>query len=157
MAGVDELKFDNWQVLSPSERLEVLQKAENKIAEIEHRESCPIITKDMPEGHFGYYSPNSKAITINVQYIYSADFNSYKETLDTLIHEGRHAYQDYNISEREVHPRSGELANWKWNEDVIGYQSAELFGFKTYAMQPVETDARAFANDILNRYINRTA
>lgn len=157
LTGVDELKFENWQTLTPSERLDVLQKAEYQIAEIEHREPCPITIKDMPEGHLGYFSPSEKTITLNEKYLNANDANSYIETLDTLIHEGRHAYQDYNMTEREVHPRGGEVTNWKWNEYELGYQDAMFYGFEAYAMQPVETDARAFAEDVLKDYLTRTA
>lgn len=157
LVGIDELKYENWENLSPDERYQALQDAESRIAEIEHREFCPLELKALPEGHYGYYSPVDKTITLNSRYVNDSDFGSYKETLDTLIHEGRHAYQDYNMTEREVHPRGGEVTNWKWNEYEIGYQNAELFGFKAYAMQPVESDARAFAEDVLNAYLNKTA
>ena len=156
LAGVDELQFENWQNLSPIERHQALLDAECVIAQIEHREFCPIKLTELPDSHFGYYSPSDKSITLNSRYVNGSDFGSYKETLDTLIHEGRHAYQDYNMTEREVHPRGGEVTNWKWNEYEIGYRDAELFGFEEYAMQPVEADARAFAEDVLNAYLNKT-
>ena len=75
--------------------------------------------------------------------------------MDTLIHEGRHAYQDYNLNEREVHPRSGDVSNWRLNEERFGYQDAEHCGMKAYALQPVEADARAFAEDVLKQYFNK--
>ena len=90
-------------------------------------------------------------------YIKDNDSISFKQTLDTLIHEGRHAYQDYNMTEREVHPREGEVNMWKWNENDIGYQDANFCGFEAYAMQPVETDARAFAEDVLKSYFEKIA
>lgn len=157
MSGHEELKYENWELLSPNERLNILQNAEYQIANIEHREPCPILVKELPENEFGFYSPYTRTITVNERYLNDSDFNSYKETLDTLIHEGRHAYQDYNLTEREVHPRSGEVNNWKWNENEIGYQNADKFGFEAYAMQPVEADARAFADDVLKAYFNKTA
>ena len=80
----------------------------------------------------------------------------YEDVLDTLIHEGRHAYQDYNLNVRETHPRHGEVANWNLNE-FYGYQDVENCGFKAYAMQPMETDARAFAEDVLKCYQEKTA
>lgn len=157
LADVEELKFENWQTLSPIERHQILLNAEYKIAEIEHREFCPIELKELPEGHYGYYSPADKTITLNSLYVNAGDFSSYKETLDTLIHEGRHAYQDYNMTEREVHPREGEVNMWKWNQEEIGYQDCALVGWEIYAMQPVESDARAFAEDVLKNFNNKIA
>ena len=56
------------------------------------------------------------------------------------------------MTQREVHPRSGEVTNWIKNAHEWGYQSAELLGFEAYEMQPVESDARAFAEDVLNKF-----
>ncbi len=36
----------------------------------------------------------------------------FMEVLDTLVHEGRHAYQDYNVNVYEIHPRHSEVASW---------------------------------------------
>lgn len=157
LSDIENLKYDKWESLSLNERYQALVDAECKIAEIEHREPCSIELKELPEGHFGSYSPVEKTITLNTRYVNDSDFQSYKETLDTLIHEGRHAYQDYNMTERQVHPRDGEVNIWKWNEYDLGYQNAMLCGFEAYAMQPVETDARAFAEDVLNNYFEKTA
>lgn len=157
LAEMDEIRYENWVELPIEDRQIVLQDLEYRIAEIEHREPCNLNFKDMEAGKHGFYSPSMKDITMNINEVMSDSFHDYKETLDTLIHEGRHAYQDYNITEREVHPRSGEVTNWKWNEYQIGYQRAELFGFKAYAMQPIESDARAFAEDVMNEYLSRTA
>ena len=33
-----------------------------------------------------------------------------------------------------------------------GYQNAQLWGFKAYWMQPIEADARKFAEDVLTAY-----
>ena len=77
--------------------------------------------------------------------------------MDTIVHEGRHAYQDYNLHGREVHPRQGDLSKWKSNEFEYGYQDAMLCGFKAYDMQPMEADARAFAEDVLKQYQEKIA
>ncbi len=157
LSDIEELKYDKWESLSLDERYQTLVDAECRIAEIEHRDPCPIEFKELEEGYYGYYSPVEKTITLNTRYVNSDDFYSYKDTLDTLIHEGRHAYQDYNMTERQVHPRDGEVNIWKWNENELGYQNALLCGFEAYAMQPLETDARAFAEDVLNNYFEKTA
>lgn len=157
LTDVEDLQYENWQQLSTSNRRQVLIEAECRIAELEHRSPCEINFSELPPGHLGFYSSHDKSITLNTRYIEANDFESYKETLDTLIHEGRHAYQDYNMTEREVHPRTGEVTNWRWNQYDVGYKNAELYGYEIYAMQPVEADARAFAEDVLNEYFNKNA
>lgn len=157
LSDIDELKFENWKELTPSEREDVLQMVEYKIAEIEHRNPCQLNFQEMPYGSLGYFDPISKEITLNSRYVNSDEYVGYQETLDTLIHEGRHAYQDYNMNEREVHSREGEVNMWKWNEQEVGYQVCDLVGWEIYAMQPVEADARAFAEDVLKNFNDKIA
>lgn len=151
------IRYDNWLNTEYDGRCEALREAEVKIAEIEHRPACEVKFQCMEECHLGYFNPSDKTITINSAYIFSDSPSAYREVLDTLIHEGRHAYQDYNMYGREVHPRAGEVNMWKWNENDIGYQTVALCGFEIYAMQPVETDARAFAEDVLTSYFEKIA
>ena len=152
MAQIEGLEFYEWKELPFDERVDLLQNIENEVALIAHRPSCPIQTESLGKGYFGYYSPESKTITINSDYIQSNDISDYKEVLDTIIHEGRHAYQYYNLTEREVHPRQGDISNWKANEFDYGYQDAKTQGFAAYFLQPQEADARAFAEDVLKQY-----
>lgn len=155
MTCIEGLEFSEWKELSYEERMEVLQKVEFKIAEIAHRPACHVSSKSLGEGHYGYYTPGTNSLVVNSDVMSSNSFSDYKETLDTLIHEGRHAYQDYNLNEREVHPRSGDVSNWRLNEERFGYQDAEHCGFKAYVLQPVEADANAFAEDVIKQYFNK--
>ena len=155
MTRMEDLEFSEWKELSFNERVDVLQRVENEVSRIAHRPACPIQTENLGKGYFGYYAPESKTITINSNYIQSNEISDYKEVLDTIIHEGRHAYQYYNLTGREVHPRQGDLSNWKANEFEYGYQDVAFYGFKAYEMQPLETDARSFAENVLNNYNNR--
>ena len=157
MTKMEDLKFSEWKELSFNERVDVLQRVENEVSQIAHRPSCPIQTESLGKGHFGYYSPESQMITINSDYIKSNNLSDYKEVLDTIFHEGRHAYQYYNLMEREVHPRQGDLSNWKANEFEYGYQEAKTQGFAAYYLQPQEADARAFAEDIVKQYQDKMA
>lgn len=154
MGQMDELHYDRWEKLSFDKRMEVLQLLENEAAKIAHRPSCVVVSQSLGEGHYGFYEQGTNCITINEDYVKLAD--CYEDVLDTLIHEGRHAYQDYNLNVRETHPRHGEVSNWNLN-DLYGYQDAEHCGFKAYQLQPVESDARAFAEDVLKCYQEKTA
>ena len=151
MLEIKGCRYEDWKNSTPEERLNTLKSMEVRIAEISHRPSCEIHTKSMSEGHLGYYSPGTKTITLNSNYL-KGDYESYKNCLDTVIHEGRHAYQDYNLTHRQVHASPGDITNWKINQQGYGYQSAERFGFKLYWMQPVEADARKFAEDIVKKF-----
>ena len=149
MLRVVGLEYDKWKELSFDKRMGVLQQLENEVAKIAHRPSCDVVSQSLGEGHLGYYEQGSNCITINKDYVESTE--CYEAVLDTLIHEGRHAYQDYNLNIRETHPRHGEVSNWNLNE-LHGYQDVEHCGFKAYQLQPLESDARAFAEDVVKSY-----
>lgn len=153
LESMPELDYSNWKEMSVEERVAVIQEAEIKIAEIEHRPPCPIVLEPMGELTFGNFSFADKTIILNSDYLESNSFNDYKETLGTLIHEGRHAYQDYNMNERQVHPRGGIVDNWQFNGYDMGYLDCETFGFELYSSQPLEADATAFARDVLSNYL----
>lgn len=148
---IKELDYSEWAGKTIEEKYDALQLAENSIAEIEHRPACEIKLHSI-DAH-GYFDPETKTITINTDEVNLNDFHSYKEVLDTLIHEGRHAYQDYNLTERQVHPRLGEVANWQYNEHEVGYLDCQTFGYELYAIQPVEADAQAFAGDVIKKFL----
>ena len=94
MTRIEGLEFSEWKELSFNERVDVLQRVENEVSQIAHRPSCPIQTESLGKGYFGYYSPESQMITINSDYIKSNNLSDYKEVLDTIFHEGRHAAGD---------------------------------------------------------------
>ena len=93
---IPELKYENWEHLSPEERIDALQRMETLTAEIEHRPMAPIVGEQMGSSTYGYFSPEDGMIHINLDYLTNNSYESYCETLDTLFHEGRHAYQTFN-------------------------------------------------------------
>lgn len=151
----EEIKYENWIELELPEKEMVLNNLEEQIAEIEHRPACPIHLEPLDKGLWGGYNPDTKDITINSLYVESSDFGTYREVVDTLIHEGRHAYQDYNVNVSEVHPRHSEVAGWAENMEggKWGYwgDCSSLLGQRLYEQQSIEIDARNFASDIINR------
>lgn len=163
LADCEALKFDYWRELGLSEKEYILNDLEAKIAEIEHRPPCPIRVVDMPSNVFGGFNPDSKTIDINAAYIErsSYDTDMFREVLDTLVHEGRHAYQDYNVNVCEIHPRHSEVASWaetmeggKW-----GYygDTSTWLGQRLYEQQSIEIDARNFAADVLDKFEQKIA
>ena len=161
-----ELRPENWVELSLEDKVAVLNDLECKIAEIEHRPACPISAKDMGPierhgdnlfGSMGVHTTSiwGESITVNSRLLNSDNPLYFKEALDTLVHEGRHSYQNYNLYEREIHTSQGDLTNWRRNLDGFGYQNAQKCGFKLYWMQPIEADARKFAEDVLTAYYKK--
>ena len=158
LADCKELDHGKWQQLEMSEKEYVLNDLEHKIAEIEHRPPCPVRIVNLPHRTFGGYNPETKTIDINSIYVKMSDVDKrqFREVIDTLIHEGRHAYQDYNVNVCEVHPRHSEVISWaetmeggKWG--YHGDVSTKL-GQRLYEQQSIEIDARNFAADVLDKF-----
>ncbi len=154
---IPELQFENWQNLEVDERVDVLQQLENEVAEIEHRPPMEITAEPLPDGVMGQCGEDG--ITISESVLASDSYDMYRENLDTLFHEGRHAYQRYNITlsymgEAPVERNEVLVESWKDNLVEMGYEDGnwpgfEDVGFLHYLNQPVEVDARAFANEAM--------
>ena len=171
MVSVEEIRFDNWKDLSLEQQVDVLNKMERCIANIEHRPAGIISTKDLDAKTYGYQLGDS--IVINSKYlnVSASSPEMLEQMLDTLIHEGRHRYQYYNVDERLVHDSLAEVESWRENFYKLGYNDGSpiyliefgpvgLFtndrlsnlGERLYYYQPIEIDAREFASDVLHEY-----
>ena len=164
---VSELKFENWNKLTLAERKDVLNKVEQHIASIEHRPPLVVDLEKMPLKTLGYQSALKHKIALNSEYVRSNNPNIHREVIDTIIHEGRHAYQHYNVDVKTIHESSAEVETWRENfydsrykyyqstgqKIMIPYNDGKLHNvdFRLYYYQPVETDARNFTKDVMTR------
>lgn len=148
-----ELQYENWVNLDLSERVEALNEFEAQIAAIAHRPAIEVHAEDMEDNLRGYF--NGTGVYINDDLVSSNTPEAYRSTIQNLLHEGRHAYQDYNIYVQEVEPISTMVDAWRINLEELGYESGDYLFFKDigymrYYTQPVEVDARMFAETALN-------
>jgi hypothetical protein len=146
------LTEDKWKTLGVEDKIGVLQSVENEMAAREHRYPCEVTTKPMPseEGSvvFGGYDPVGKGIVINSQQLEAGSEygDNCSEHLDTILHEGRHAYQDQAVDGLIEHEDKDELSQWRDNKMPGHYIKYEQ-NPRRYMDQPIERDARAFAAD----------
>ena len=147
----EKLDDSKWQTLSYDERKEVLQKVEEYEARKTNRSPASFQTKDgMPIVSRGYYSPSTNSITQNYQYTMA---NTSETSLKNVLHEGRHAYQWDCVKNPQNHPEVDpkQIEEWKANFDnYISASSAE--DKMQYYMQPVEQDARGYADTEVEQY-----
>lgn len=167
LEGVEEIKNENWQNLSLEQKEEVLNKIEQHIAGIEHRPALKVELENLPERTLGYQNASEHKIALNSRYVGSSDPNLRKEVINTIIHEGRHAYQHYNVDVKCIHESGAEVETWRENfydsqykyyqstgqRIIIPYNDGSLHNvdFRLYYYQPVEIDARNFADDVMKR------
>lgn len=171
MTNIEDIRFENWKDLTLEQRVNVLNEMEQHIAAIEHRPAATISSEKLEDNTFGYQSNDS--IVINSTYLEQSSTNpqALDKMLETLIHEGRHRYQQYNVEERLVHESPAQVETWRENFEELGYKDGSpipiieigpigLFtnerlsdlGFRLYYYQPVEVDARNFASDVMSGY-----
>lgn len=162
------LRFENWSQLSVEQRVQTLNSLERMIADIEHRPAATVSAEKMSPENLGYQTGES--IVINESEIINSGNSpeGLDRLLDTLVHEGRHRYQNYNVEERMVHESKAEVDSWRQNYEW-GYKGGDpeyvnIMGFhytndglketgaRLYYYQPVEIDAREFAADAMEAY-----
>lgn len=164
---VSEFRYENWTKLSLEERTDVLNRVEQKIAEIEHRPALSVGIEEMGRGDLGYQCASEKRIALNSKIVGLNTPEAHRLVVETIIHEGRHAYQHYNVDVKCIHESASEVKTWEKNfyDPVWGYyqyhgqkiyapnNKGQLrdIGFILYEQQPVEVDARNFTSDISSK------
>lgn len=154
--GMDELNPFSWSGLSVEQRVDVLNSIDEKIAGITKRTPCRIEAVELEDNLNGLAFPDGR-IYLNRRLLNDCSRAGLSQCLETLLHEGRHAYQNYNLNVRVVEQNSERVESWRLNHEM-GYEDGEsgLFdykdmGFKRYLTQPVEVDARVFAESVLDK------
>lgn len=145
LGSLSEIQPETWAQLDSSQRLEVLQTVEGTMAEIQGRPGVPVSAEDMPPGVFGGYADGK--ITLNSSYLDSGD-SDVREMVDTIVHEGRHAYQDYAVENPGFDPNTEQVNAWAENLKPGNYLDAEHYGEELYQGQPVESDAWQYAGAV---------
>lgn len=182
-----ELQFENWRGLDVDQRLAALNDLERCVAEAAKRPAVTVESERLPPTTMGYClsEEHQQRLVLNEVWLERDDLGSYRETLDTLFHEGRHAYQNYNIAGNEVEQNKALIEAWRDNielwdgythsdrpsdymvdryRDVVFRDGVDLkavirwifppysdLGFEEYYLQPVEVDARMYAECMIDR------
>lgn len=153
-----DLQYDNWKNLNVNERKKALNEFEKRIAEVEMRISMPVEYEKLRDGFMGY--TDGRKLVVSERVLKSNGYSDYKETMNTLFHEGRHSYQHYNLHVRRTEQSDETFNAWVINEKKLGYSSGNVSfpfnlseslrqkGYYKYYTQPVEVDARLFAETV---------
>lgn len=105
----------------------------------------PLGFEPMPFHQMGAYNPVDNTIMLNSSLLEMSDPH---ELLDTILHESRHAYQEYAVEHPcNVNVDTATLAQWE--ENFNNYVDSTL-DFEGYFNQPIEVDARNFAEQTIN-------
>lgn len=151
---IPELQYGEWKELGIDQRTEVLNAFEQEIAKIEMRDAMPVEHEATKPSLMGYYNGTKLVISDNL--LGDDSYNAYREVMDTLFHEGRHAYQFYNLDVARTEASTEMVEAWRVNIQELGYEKGRNTllsnaGFYRYYIQPVEVDARLFAETVVNK------
>lgn len=146
LSQIKEIQPDNWENLSEGEKRVALQKVETQMAEIQGRPSAELKVAKCKPGELGRYDGQTNQIVIAED---SFKKDGVKELVNTTVHEGRHAFQQYAIQHPEAHDNSAEIEAWRENLKPGNYIRPEV-NFPGYLRQPVEADAWAHGDRVAN-------
>lgn len=153
-AALQNLTDETWRGLQVDEKLAVLRAIEQETALREGRQPCKVVGEFIPSGEdgitLGYYNRGTRLITINTEQLdpQGKYGNNYGRMVNTILHEGRHAYQHQAVTGEIEHDDKKELAAWADNMQPGHYITYER-NPRGYFNQPIERDARSFAEERL--------
>jgi hypothetical protein len=143
------LRPDQWKDLNLEERTNVLQKAHNAVAATYGFKPSPVTVTRLSPKYNGFFNHETERIEINTRLVTG---NDNIQPLRTLFHESRHAYQWHFA--QPVRQGFGWLSDgeWtlaqEWSDNFDDYKPADQNSFKEYYDQPIEVDARKFAETV---------
>lgn len=150
-----KLSSSRWATYSKETRLELFQEVENREAAKQGRPALEIkvFTPDEEKNYMGAYCHacpgelqlNERFITCEEGYL--EDY-SVAEGLDTIIHEGRHAFQHLAVDGVVPGVDEEQLKMWKLN--CVAYMAP---GTVLYEQQEIERDARNYARNEMQRIV----
>ena len=132
-----------WEILDADGRYELISKLVECIGDNLGLEDIPEIELvDREDNCSGYYSEHGNYIGINVNY-----WDDYKDIVDTVAHETRHAYQRFRADKLENH--QDEIYKFNFDHYISTDYDAEgkCIHFKEYYEQYIEAEARAYAKE----------
>lgn len=139
---VEGIRPDRWLNMEEPERVQALQEVETRMAGLQGRPSAEAISHQMDQQYAGYYDDGK--IHMNQNLVRS---DNVADNVDTVIHEGRHAYQRHAIENPEAHDNPAEVNAWAENMEPGNYVDPKLDP-ERYRKQPVEADAWQYAGEI---------
>lgn len=144
--------FDQW---SEDRIIELLQDIEFTEANVAHRVPALVMLKSMKSTTFASYNFEGNLIRVNSNYIKKVSLD---ELINTVLHEGRHAYQFQLISQinwkNPIVKNSSHFSELNQIlEDFLSYNDGTDEDFDEYYNQFIEVDARLFATEVLPVYL----
>ena len=136
----DEIRQPPYGQASLEQREQYLKEFYNNFNELTGYTNNLHFRKGMEPKNLGAFNPVTKQIVLNANLLLE---NDPQTVMETIMHESRHAYQDFAICHpKQVSVDADTIKTWEYN--FTHYISPE-FDFEAYVNQPVEADANEFS------------
>lgn len=150
----------SWRTMDFNQRLDALQEIEIRMAAKQRRRPCRVRCEPKPAGSQGCFDGNEIVLNDSLLRESKSLFKSMSgkgiAALDTVIHEGRHAFQRAVVAGKTDVKVSPDLRRlWAFNTAmyISTGSNKDPAMFCLYAFQPLERDAREFAGrELANIY-----
>lgn len=141
----DYFTESGWNQLSQEQRQDALDTLARDAGEAYRTQINGVVFFDGPPNERGYFNGDGY-LYINSDCL--SDPKNRLDAIDTIYHEGRHAFQHAAISNPSKYGITSEQAQ-RWQENFNHYLSSSKFGYERYFNQPVEADAFGFADYVI--------
>lgn len=137
----------NWSTLDSDTRLCLLQEVENRRAKIDGRQPLKVSVKKMDPSLMGAcctHPDGSQELVLNDLFVKVSRFGAHSasEALNTILHEGRHAYQNHCVREGKGKVTKRMILEWMISQETYINSAKD---YDLYMLQAIEMDARYFA------------
>ncbi len=136
---------ENWAKMDQSERKNALNILAQDAGLAFRTNVLGVRFYNGPRSSRGYYN-NDGYLYLNEDVL--TNETNRLDALDTVFHEGRHAFQRAATSNPNLHSVE-RLQAETWADNFINYIGPNRVNMRRYFSQPVEVDAREFATSVL--------
>ncbi|MBQ9001137.1 MAG: hypothetical protein IJ087_04710 [Eggerthellaceae bacterium] len=131
----------NMTRLSTEQKVAVFQAIENQMAAEQGRTPATVISETMPGCTRGYYAHYDGVIALN-EALMDNSVDGGACLVPTVVHEGRHRYQNLCIEGSVQHGNASEVESWVRNSKAYIRPEKDFLG---YTAQPLEQSAREYS------------
>jgi uncharacterized membrane protein YgcG len=111
---------DFWTNASLEQRRGWLQRMENYQAQRQNRPPAQVQLREMSSNQRGCYRRQDNTIYLNRDMVQYMDHP--QQSLQTLFHEGRHAYQCHAVQHPDKHPEVSQAQRDTWTQNLRKYR-----------------------------------
>ncbi len=150
----DLLKWDELNVAEKERVIRSIALIEKEELGISNDVEITVSTEKMSDYTCGYYVDSSKEIFINYKYLNEGKL---EDVLQTILHEMHHAFVHYTVENIDYESELVQDNYYykqarEWKENTENYISSNT-NYDEYRNQPIEADARAYAEERVKYYL----